>query len=129
MAGRKNRGMRRLIYDSARATGCSPFETIDQIINEMSSFQLPGGNPKPEPVIRNGKRWSKDWRLPRGDRPRCGAKTRKGTPCQRQALTNGRCPNHGGFSTGPRSSDGRARIAAAQRTRWQAYRAVKKGKV
>jgi hypothetical protein len=46
---------------------------------------------------------------PRKDRPRCGAKTRKGTPCQAQALANGRCKYHGGLSTGPRlkwSSDG-----------------------
>jgi hypothetical protein len=39
---------------------------------------------------------------PRKDRPRCGAKTRKGTPCQAQALANGRCKYHGGLSTGPR---------------------------
>ena len=129
MAGRKNRGMRRLIYDRARATGCSPFDAIDQIVDEMKSFQLPGEDPEPEPLIRNGKRWSEDWRLPRAKRPRCGAQTRKGTPCRRQALKNGRCPNHGGLSTGPKSSDGRARIAAAQRARWHAYRAAKLGKV
>lgn len=129
MAGRKNRGMRRMIYDRARETGCSPFGAIDQIIDEMRSFRLPGEEAEPEPVIRNGKRWSEGWRLPRVERPRCGARTRKGTPCQRQALKNGRCPNHGGLSTGPNSSDGRARIAAAQRARWQAYRRVKTGKV
>jgi len=129
MAGRKNRGMRRLIYDRARETGCSPFDAIDQIIDEMRSFRLPGEDPEPEPVIRNGKRWGEEWRLPRAERPRCGAQTRKGTPCKREALKNGRCPNHGGLSTGPKSPDGRARIAAAQRTRWQAYRAAKLGKV
>lgn len=39
--------------------------------------------------------------------PRCGAKTRKGTPCQRPPVLNaqgeprnGRCRNHGGLSTG-----------------------------
>ncbi len=129
MAGRKNRGMRRLIYDRARAAGCSPFEAIDQIIDEMTSFRLPDEDPEPEPLIRNGKRWSESWRLPRSERPRCGAQTRKGTPCQRQALKNGRCPNHGGLSTGRKSPDGRARIAAAQRARWHAYRAAKTGKV
>ena len=30
---------------------------------------------------------------------RCLARTRRGTPCQRKALHNGRCPNHGGLST------------------------------
>jgi len=129
MAGRKNRGMRRLIYERARQTGCSPFEAIDQIVDEIKSFRLPGEDPEPEPLIRNGKRLSEDWRLPRAERPRCGAQTRKGTPCQRQALKNGRCPNHGGLSTGPSSPDGRARIAVAQRARWHAYRAAKLGKV
>lgn len=31
---------------------------------------------------------------------RCGAKTRKGTPCQKWALENGRCHLHGGRSKG-----------------------------
>ena len=31
----------------------------------------------------------------------CGAKTRAGTPCRRQAMPNGRCNLHGGRSTGP----------------------------
>lgn len=33
----------------------------------------------------------------------CGAKTRKGTPCQKAALANGRCNNHGGKSTEPKN--------------------------
>ena len=45
---------------------------------------------------------------------RCGAKTRKGTACQRPAnKKNGRCRVHGGASTGPRTKEGRARIAEA----------------
>ena len=40
---------------------------------------------------------------------RCGARTRKGTPCKRKALESGRCPNHGGLSTGPRTTEGRLR--------------------
>jgi len=45
--------------------------------------------------------------------PRCGAKTRKGTPCQAPAMANGRCRLHGGKSTGPRTPEGleRARMA------------------
>ncbi len=39
----------------------------------------------------------------------CGAKTRKGTPCQCPAMKNGRCRLHGGLSTGPKTSEGRAR--------------------
>lgn len=33
---------------------------------------------------------------------RCGAKTRKGTPCRQLALPNGRCKLHGGAARGPR---------------------------
>jgi hypothetical protein len=50
---------------------------------------------------------------------RCGAKTRAGTPCKRKGLgRGGRCPNHGGLSTGPRTAAGRRRISEAQRERW-----------
>lgn len=35
----------------------------------------------------------------------CGAKTRKGTPCQKTALKNGKCRNHGGKSTGPKDKE------------------------
>ena len=46
---------------------------------------------------------------------RCGAGTKAGTPCQRPAVKKtGRCTRHGGRSTGPRTAEGRARIAAAQ---------------
>ncbi len=45
----------------------------------------------------------------------CGARTRKGTACQAKALANGRCRNHGGLSTGPRTPEGRARSLAALR--------------
>lgn len=34
-----------------------------------------------------------------------------------------RCKYHGGMSTGPRTAEGRARIAAALRERWAAWRA------
>jgi hypothetical protein len=44
---------------------------------------------------------------------RCGAKTKSGTPCQRPAVSRtGRCYRHGGKSTGPRTEEGRSRIAA-----------------
>jgi len=45
----------------------------------------------------------------------CLAKTRSGGQCQRAGNPkNGRCHLHGGASTGPRTAEGRARIAAAQ---------------
>jgi hypothetical protein len=45
---------------------------------------------------------SEKWRLgPNWPGRRCGAKTRKGTPCQKPALkTNARCQLHGGRSVG-----------------------------
>ena len=45
---------------------------------------------------------------------RCLAKTRKGTPCQNPVVTDrNRCRMHGGKSTGPRTAEGKARVAAA----------------
>ena len=48
----------------------------------------------------------------------CGARTRRGTQCIREALANGRYPNHGGLSTGPKTKAGKKRIADAQKKRW-----------
>ncbi|MGE3536744.1 MAG: HGGxSTG domain-containing protein [Candidatus Tectimicrobiota bacterium] len=58
----------------------------------------------------------------RGERPKgfaipvdrvCGARTRQGTSCQRRDLYGhtGRCKFHGGWSTGPRTSEGKRRSA------------------
>ena len=45
---------------------------------------------------------------------RCLAKTRKGTACQKPPLRGKtRCRLHGGLSSGPRTAEGRARIAQA----------------
>jgi hypothetical protein len=46
--------------------------------------------------------------------PRCGARTRGGTPCQSPAMPNGRCRMHGGASAGPRTADGIGRIRKAR---------------
>ncbi|HVC60275.1 MAG TPA: HGGxSTG domain-containing protein [Acetobacteraceae bacterium] len=60
--------------------------------------------------------------------PRCGARTRAGCPCRAPAIRGKlRCRMHGGRSTGPRTTEGRARIAAARtihgRTdaKWRAF--------
>ena len=45
--------------------------------------------------------------------PRCGAKTRRGTPCKAPAMANGRCRMHGGKSTGPRTPEGLERSRKA----------------
>lgn len=47
---------------------------------------------------------------------RCGAKTRRGTECQRPAhKINGRCSLHGGLSSGPKTNEGLQRISEANR--------------
>jgi hypothetical protein len=39
----------------------------------------------------------------------CGAKNRRGEPCQRKEIfRGGKCPNHGGLSTGPKTPEGKA---------------------
>ena len=49
---------------------------------------------------------------------KCGAHARStGLPCKAKALANGRCKNHGGLSTGPRTLEGRKSIGAATRLR------------
>ncbi len=48
--------------------------------------------------------------------PRCGAKTRKGTPCKAPAMANGRCRLHGGKSTGPKTPEG---LARSRRANWK----------
>ena len=54
----------------------------------------------------------------RRNRPRCEARTRRGTPCQAQGRgRGGRCRLHGGASTGP-TAEGRRRISEFQKARW-----------
>lgn len=53
----------------------------------------------------------------------CQAQTRKGRPCRNLSEPGRRrCKFHGGMSTGPRTPEGKARIAEAQKARWAAYR-------
>jgi hypothetical protein len=62
--------------------------------------------------------WLKNGNIP-GDpsaAPRCGAETRKGTPCHGPAMKNGRCRMHGGTSTGPRTPEG---LARSRRGNWK----------
>lgn len=48
----------------------------------------------------------------------CGAYARStGIPCKSKALANGRCKNHGGLSTGPKTLEGRQAIGLANRLR------------
>jgi hypothetical protein len=55
---------------------------------------------------------------------KCGARTRRGAPCQCKAIRTKRgamrCRLHGGLSSGPKTIEGRARISEAMRQRWAA---------
>ena len=48
-----------------------------------------------------------------------------GNPCQGKALRNGRCRNHGGCSTGPKSELGRKAIGEATRQRMASGQGIK----
>ena len=49
---------------------------------------------------------------------RCGAYARTtGNPCLGRSLKNGRCKLHGGLSTGPKTLEGKKRIAEATHKR------------
>jgi hypothetical protein len=69
----------------------------------------PCANRKKPPIsLKNGN--------PQGNpmnAPRCGAKTRRATPCRAPAIANGRCRMHGGKSTGPRTPEGLERSRKA----------------
>lgn len=57
----------------------------------------------------------------------CEARTRKGKPCRAKSEPGKqRCRLHGGKSTGPKTPEGRERIAAAQRRRWVKFRLERK---
>lgn len=49
---------------------------------------------------------------------KCGAYARTtGNPCQAKGLSNGRCRNHGGYSTGLKTEAGRRAVGEATRQR------------
>jgi len=57
---------------------------------------------------------------------RCGAKTRKGTPCRCRGFgRGGRCKLHGGMSTGPKTAEGLKRTVAALQAGWERWNAAR----
>ena len=64
-------------------------------------------------------------RVRKKNRPCCGAKTRKGSPCLARVVSGAaRCRLHGGLSTGPKTADGRARICESNRRRAELRRSA-----
>ncbi len=53
----------------------------------------------------------------------CGAKNRRGLPCQCKLLLRGnKCKFHGGMSTGPRTPEGKSKAIAAMREGYRKWR-------
>jgi hypothetical protein len=102
-----------LLYETLRVPGVGPRPSAPPNAPQPHApSSTPGRNPmqpeKPPTGLRNNN--------PRGDpntAPRCGARTRAGTPCRSPAMPNGRCRMHGGRSTGPRTIEGLNRLRAA----------------
>lgn len=106
------------LWESAKVSTSSPDKTPKTSKPRVSwSFTvwvlelMKESPPKPYCYSRARARasWSTDMRL----KTKCGAKTRTGRPCVAKAMVNGRCRNHGGMSTGPRTAEGKARSLAA----------------
>ena len=65
----------------------------------------------------------RDMQRSKGKSDRCGARTRSGRPCKAKGYgKGGRCKNHGGMSTGARTAEGRAKLAAVVSARWKRWR-------
>ena len=86
------------------------WETLIRGVGEkIKIMNEPHANREKKPVLlKNGNRQGNPMNA-----PRCGAKTRSGTPCKAPAMANGRCRMHGGKSTGPRTPEGLERSKKA----------------
>ena len=77
---------------------------------------------------RYGGRVEHVWAKTKAAQPRCNATTRKGQPCAARVVVRSdgshatKCRFHGGLSTGPKTEQGRAAIAASNRRRAQVRR-------
>ena len=85
-----------------------PIDGVPQSTGQ-SSDSVPEERPhEPRGWLRNGNRLGDPSRA-----PRCGARNRRGLPCQCPAMKNGRCRLHGGLSTGAKTAEGLERIRKA----------------
>ena len=92
-----------------KAIAARPFLTVDEFIDRVLAR-------KRAARTRHANQ-SRPPSIPKWGRPLCGAKTRKGTPCQAPPVwdkehnrpRNGRCRMHGGLSTGPKTPEGKAK--------------------
>lgn len=82
----------------------------NQILGFSDTIKMAMNFPtNPRTRVRHGVRMRHDMNTRNKMLKPCGAKTRQGTPCKNTRLyKNGRCMNHGGLSTGPRTEEGKA---------------------
>ena len=85
------------ILKPAEPSWKAPARTIKTLENRLDQLD------DPKRILRELERFTQS---------RCRAKTRLGRPCRRKGLANGRCRNHGGMSTGPKSPEGKLRALA-----------------
>jgi hypothetical protein len=131
-----------------RELALSPQE-LQQALDEQfgCAASRPGTSPSPRAIrnmqrsLRRGSAQPAPWDRAghgRARRRRCDARVKnlfkickngvrvsRGLFCRAWAMENGRCRFHGGWSTGPRSPDGKARVIAAMvigRRKWVALR-------
>lgn len=106
---------------------------LDALGIDPAPYLPPRADARPDPIEAQVEAAMAQWRARRAERlareaakrrVKCGAKTRKGSPCRNESEPGKRrCKFHGGKSTGARTPEGRARIVEAQRQRWARYHA------
>jgi hypothetical protein len=108
----------KLLQKRERTADGVPFSSMDVISGKVREVRTvaPDGSTQSEyrqwkPTKRLRRIMAIDWKT-------CDAKTRTGKPCKRRPISGRRrCRNHGGLSTGPKTPEGRERIAQANRQR------------
>jgi hypothetical protein len=113
----------RCAHDSRRDAGATrstaSFEPRDAVEARLAMQMVTVHNPSVENGLLGLVWLLKNGNLP-GDpstAPRCGARTRRGTPCCAPAMRGRqRCRMHGGASTGPRTKRG---LARSRRANWK----------
>ena len=110
-----------------------PLDVLNRLMAEGRPFHYEAENALRALVAALRGRGTGHWgahlwigQVPKAKRPLCGARTRKGTPCQARCVDGReRCRLHGGLSTGPRTAEGREAIAESNRRRAERRREEK----
>ena len=109
------------IAGTSRAPGCPSWGHRFSLVDVRTAFECG----ILQTLMSNDNQPSK-----KAARARCGARCRSkaGAPCVAPVAVvagraRNRCRMHGGLSTGPRTPEGRARVLAGVRARWERWRA------